>query len=130
MVRPHAEGRQLPSRTVTVTGCLHGEVEPVPATVLLGARPVGGSAKQTVVLNSMVGRPFQVKGWKTSSPDLVCTESDAGGQKVYTLIQQISKAGHQHGQVNFTVHSGSEEAIIVPLDVCYHGLPPQPPDGR
>lgn len=119
------KGERLPAVGLAVAGQVLPEVQATPPSVIFGARPVGHTVEETIVLHSADGRKFGVDRIEVESPDVVVSRV---GQRPDTprqfhLSQRIARTGHQASTVRFVLQVGSGSgALTVAVPVSYHGI--------
>jgi hypothetical protein len=122
---PAAErGGPLPDVRFPVEGVVLPRVQPLPQALLLAARPVGEVVSEQVVLTSLSGDAFEVRGFEVSADDLRVEAIPESGGKTFRVSQRIAKPGEQVGKATFQVSMRDGQQATVPLEVRYVGLPP------
>jgi hypothetical protein len=120
-----ASGESLPKKRLRVRGVVKEDVEAVPAVLLLGACPVGGTAQETVVLRSTSGKAFAVSAVKTSTEHLVVELQGkaAPNLRQYRVRQRVAPGEPQAGTITFRVEAEGRQAMLVTVPVHYLAIP-------
>lgn len=122
------DGRRLTGK-VRVMGQVLADIYFLPDVVGLGARPMGETVEEIVVLQSRSGQPFEVVGLE-AKPEDVAVEAlgklaDYGWK--YRVSQKITGTGDQASVLRFRVNRASAlNQDEVRLVVSYRGMPTQP----
>jgi hypothetical protein len=100
------------------------DIQASPRVVILGARPLGQIATETVVLQSSASLPFEVHSVECESKEVTVEKVESTASRIqYKISQRIVETGSQSTQLHFQVRTkGSEKAILVPVGVSYLGL--------
>ncbi|MBY0231202.1 MAG: hypothetical protein K2W96_18125 [Gemmataceae bacterium] len=115
-------GERMPSRTVPVLGRVVPDLEPSLPDVHFGARPVGGTFRESVTLRSLSGRAFAVESVRAQGEGLAVEWQEVAGiGPTYQLTQRIVRKGAQGGKAVFAMRVGGK-AVEVVVPVGYVGL--------
>jgi hypothetical protein len=124
------DGKHLPAAVVTITGSVQPEVRLLPARLVLGARPIGSEADETVVIQAPPGRAVNVARIDIDSPDLQVKPTSVAGipeGRAFRVIQTFTRAGDQRSTAKFHVREADRPVRVVEMEVAYHGEPRAPP---
>ncbi|MGH7129632.1 MAG: hypothetical protein ACREIV_13765, partial [Planctomycetaceae bacterium] len=116
-----------PTREIAVIGTVQGAIQAEPATLMFGARPVGESAVDHVLLFSHDGRPFRARA-VNSSPDVQLKPVPGGrpSVQVFELRQEFAQRGDGRSSVEFEARyvdaddGAPPESVVV--ETSYYGL--------
>jgi hypothetical protein len=120
VLRPRGEhSQQYPVTTLVATGQVVRDVEPTPATLLVGGVTLGDVTTHSVSLASMSGSPFTVLDYTLSGDGIsVALEGEE-----YRVSQRAVMTGPQSSKVIFRVRAADGE-YTVPLSVSYTVIKP------
>jgi hypothetical protein len=119
------DGQAVPG-TIDVRGTLLEDVYPLPNSIALGARPLGHTCEETVILHSRSGNQFTVTGFESDPGDLhVAPLNNApNAPPGFKVSQRISKLGAQESRVRLFVRTDdSSQSQEISFPVAYHGIP-------
>jgi hypothetical protein len=96
------------------------DVQAVPSPIAFGVVRVGTQAKESIVLRSAAGQPFQVEAIETGSGDtqVIASGPLAEGEQKYLLTQRVTKPGHHSELIRFRLRptlSGKPESLVLPV---------------
>ncbi len=125
LVPKNPSPERLPTYRLTVQGLVIPEYQAVPPALHLGARSVGDTMAETLVLVSAHKRPFEVIDVEASSSDTV-VEPDPkvhphGAQ--FRVSQRIGETGPRTSNIKFSVRKADGGMATIPLPISYVGLP-------
>jgi len=109
-----------PDVTMTVSGRVVEDVQPLPERVEFGSCTIGRTTEQHLTLYSMTDRPFSVEGWevKGGGVNVVrCSEN-----VVFKLRQVAQTLGESSGEVLFHITSAGGRHFTLVVPVCYFGV--------
>lgn len=112
-------GARLPAQEVAVVMRVQPDIQPSPPAMVFGARRVGEVAKETISLQSLTGRAFEVVGVSARGDGLTVKAAEADG---FEVRQQVTKAGDQAGEVRFQVRTADRKEQQVVVEVAYRGV--------
>jgi hypothetical protein len=102
------DGRNLPPIALPVGGRMKEQVEATPDSLSFGARRIGDSAVETIVLQSLVNSRFEVLEADSSLKEIQLTElrREQDDRVSYRVAWRISRLGEQTSVATFMVQSG------------------------
>jgi hypothetical protein len=118
------DGRPMPSLTLPVEGMVMEEVQAVPSSVLFGSRTVGEIATDTVLLQSLTGKRFEVEGMQVDSEDVTVepvVQANVVGMP-FALRQRISRPGHQLRNVTFSIRTQDDRHLKISVPLSSYGV--------
>jgi hypothetical protein len=116
-----------PVKEVVAVGTVQGDIGAEPARIQFGARVVGASAADQVVLFSRQGRPLTVRVAQQSAGVSATLLPDAESQlQVFKILQQFVSVGEHSDTVQFDVGyvDTGEPREIVLVETSYYGTAP------
>jgi len=123
-----ADGKTYPPLTLAVRGRVREDVETVPPLLLIGARPVGDTVRETITLTSCSGRSFDVEAVDSgpSGPDLAVQplHRDSPAQARFWIHLRVAKERHQVKTLRFLVRLRDRNLIVALVKICYFGTCP------
>jgi hypothetical protein len=123
-----ADGEMLRGIPLEVRVNVRGVVEAVPDNLAFGARKLGDTASETVVLHAPGGEAFEVIGSTADSADVMVdqvehSDESIRGDCVFRISQRIDEPGNHISTVAFRVHVTSLEVPInIRVKLSYFGL--------
>lgn len=125
-------GVPLPRCVIPVTGHVVEDPFLLPSTMMVGARTLGETVEDDVIIGSRGGKEFAVSNVRCSAQDISVTrigESQATDAHSYHLRVHVSQTGHFSGTVSFLVKYADDGAEIpVELRLVGYGTDPARPE--
>lgn len=117
------DGKMLPAKELIVMGIMHEDVEPTPSPLILGAVPIGQTAKETIVLKSITGKSFKVEKIQPLSNDLRVDLIEKGDRKepMFVVSQKGTTVGDQWTEALFRVQIENQPSRDISLRIFYFG---------
>jgi Protein of unknown function (DUF1573) len=114
------------TKIVPVTGRIVADCQPDPPAAVLGARLVGETAQESVMLYSLTKQPFEVIDYTVAGKglSLLALPEGPGEGPAFRVQQEIVEAGEQTGKVFFKLRTARGEPVEVVVTVSYRGLNP------
>ena len=112
--------------TMPLNGQVVDDIIAIPQTVMFGFVLVGELRKESVLLRSLSGKPFDVGEINVGAPDAVMEESGAssGNRRVFRIRKIAIRLVDHAETIRFTVRvRGAErDGFEVPVRVLYRGI--------
>ena len=100
------DGAVIPSVALFVKGKMKEEVEATPASLSLGARRLGETITETIILGSLGSHQFDILKTTVSSKSIEAKIQSSSGSDIRVHITwRISKAGENKETISFMVRS-------------------------
>ncbi len=114
-------GERLPSAALPVGGVIKEDIQVIPPSLLFGAVRVGDTVEETVVLQSLSGRTFDVLSTSASTDTVTVRQLDAG--RVFRIALRIAEPGPRNAFVTFVVRIADTAPMAnIGLRVFFTGL--------
>jgi hypothetical protein len=115
---------ELPAVNLSVDGWIVSDIQAEPKSVLFGARVVGQSAAETVLLQSRRGETTHVSSVEVKGAGLAVEAigQDAQGAHAYRLTQAIAQQGNHMTEAVFQLRLSDERQITRSVTVHYFGI--------
>jgi hypothetical protein len=116
-----ANGIVLPKNEIRVSLEVVGDIQASPEMLQLGLRRIGDVVLESVALQSLTGRSFEVLGVRVEGEGLTVDTNRSAESRQYAITQEVRRLGHVSGRVIFEVKEleGGRSEVILP--VVYHG---------
>jgi hypothetical protein len=118
------DGIPLPRVSVPVTGTVLDKVQIVPTALPLGAHRLGEKVTETVALQSLCGKKWELQGIEVeegAGTEVVPLGKRVDGS-VFRIVQQIRGMKQQRSTINFRVRLEDGEPVEGKLELSYYGL--------
>ena len=109
-LKAHARDQdELPPFRIPVLGTIHQEIQAIPNAVLFGARIIGTTVTDTIILQSRVGEPFELCGFDRAPEniELAPLSSHSGIKHGFRISWTVSGPGEHSGTIRFQLENCS-----------------------
>jgi hypothetical protein len=122
IVGTSSEALQRLTKTLKVEGLVNTDIRALPSKIDFGIREQGQSVEETVTISSTTNQPFEIQGIDLPDDDSIKVTPAANQSKVYRVVQSIKQHGYHAADVTFKIALPKGPVVVVPIEVCYHGV--------
>lgn len=116
-------GQKLPPKKLAVELRIQRDIQVSPPSVAFGARRLGETVEETLILGSLTGQRFEVVSGRTDGESLSVEPVNlAHTESIYRVLQRIEKTSGQKGQVIFRVRDETHREEDVSVTITYVGI--------